>query len=50
MTRRALMAGNWKMHKTAAEAKLLAEQVVAFGAVPGDLGVVDELIDSRLNR
>ena len=31
MTRRALMAGNWKMHKTAAEAKLLAEQVAAFG-------------------
>lgn len=29
MTRKALMAGNWKMHKTAAEAKLLAEQVVA---------------------
>jgi triosephosphate isomerase len=25
------MAGNWKMHKTAAEAKLLAEQVAAFG-------------------
>ena len=29
MIRRALMAGNWKMHKTATEAKLLAEQVAA---------------------
>ena len=31
MTRRSLIAGNWKMHKTAAQAKLLAEQVVAVG-------------------
>lgn len=31
MTRRALIAGNWKMHKTAEEAKLLAEQVAAAG-------------------
>lgn len=29
MTRKALMAGNWKMHKTTEEAKLLAEQVAA---------------------
>ncbi len=31
MTRRSLIAGNWKMHKTAAQAKLLAEQVAAVG-------------------
>ena len=31
MPRRALIAGNWKMHKTAAEAALLAEQVAAAG-------------------
>lgn len=31
MTRRSLIAGNWKMHKTAAQAKLLAEQVAAAG-------------------
>lgn len=29
MTRKALMAGNWKMHKTTEEARLLAEQVAA---------------------
>lgn len=29
MTRKALMAGNWKMHKTTEGAKLLAEQVAA---------------------
>lgn len=29
MSRRALMAGNWKMHKTGAEARLLAGQVAA---------------------
>ena len=29
MARRALMAGNWKMHKTAEEARLLAQQVAA---------------------
>ncbi|MBT8355869.1 MAG: triose-phosphate isomerase [Desulfofustis sp.] len=31
MPRRALIAGNWKMHKTAAKAKLLAEQLAAAG-------------------
>ena len=31
MPRKSLIAGNWKMHKTVAEAKLLAEQVAAAG-------------------
>ena len=55
MSRRALLAGNWKMHKTAAGAKSLAEQVsaVAKNAVNRDvllappftaLGVVAEAV------
>lgn len=40
MTRRALMAGNWKMHKTAAEAKLLAEEVAAAGLTAPDRDVL----------
>jgi triosephosphate isomerase len=31
MPRKSLIAGNWKMHKTVTEAKLLAEQVAAAG-------------------
>ena len=40
MTRRALMAGNWKMHTTAAEAKLLAEQVAAAKQTAADRDVL----------
>lgn len=40
MTRRALMAGNWKMHTTAAEAKLLAEQIVAAGRNAADRDIL----------
>ncbi len=40
MTRRALMAGNWKMHKTVAEARLLAEQVAAVGSEAKDRDVL----------
>ena len=39
MTRRALIAGNWKMHMTAAEAEALAAQVAeaAEGATDRDV-------------
>ncbi len=40
MPRRALIAGNWKMHKTAAEAKLLAEQVAAAGRNVADRDIL----------
>ncbi len=40
MSRRALIAGNWKMHKTAAEAKLLAEQVAAAGRNVADRDIL----------
>lgn len=40
MTRKALMAGNWKMHKTTEEAKLLAEQVAAAAPKAADREVL----------
>jgi len=40
MTRRALMAGNWKMHKSIGEAKLLAEQIVAASRGADDRDVL----------
>ena len=57
MPRRGLIAGNWKMHKTVAEAKMLAEQVAAAGQNAADrdillappftaLGAVKEVVRS----
>ena len=40
MPRKSLIAGNWKMHKTVAEAKLLAEQVAAAGQKATDREVL----------
>ena len=40
MSRKALIAGNWKMHKTAAEAKLLAQLVVAAGRNTDDRDIL----------
>lgn len=40
MTRKALMAGNWKMHKTTEEARLLAEQVAAASPKAADREVL----------
>ncbi len=40
MTRRALMAGNWKMHKSIGQAKLLAEQIVAANRGADDRDVL----------
>ena len=40
MPRKSLIAGNWKMHKTVAEAKLLAEQVAAAGPPAPDREVL----------
>ncbi len=40
MTRRALIAGNWKMHMTVSAAKRLAEQVVAAGRNAADRDVL----------
>ena len=40
MPRRALIAGNWKMHKTVADATLLAEQVVAAVSTATDRDIL----------
>ena len=40
MPRRALIAGNWKMHKTVTDATLLAEQVIAAGRAATDRDIL----------